>query len=179
MKGEKMETSDKLVRYGRVLNVVGKILAAVCLVGAASALTATFVALALPERLANEIIGSMEITSSIGIFKAGATLGDLIPQAAFFGLKLALVFFALGAFFYCAIAAAVLFIISSIFNSTAAKRSPFLAENVRRLKVIGIILIVASLLLGLQSLIFAFCILALAYVFQYGMELQQQADETL
>jgi len=106
-------------------------------------------------------------------------LGNLIPAGAIIGAKLMLILGSLGAMLYFLVSAIILFILSALFKSTAAARSPFLAENVKRLKVIGAILIAAALLLGFENLIYAFIILALAYVFQYGTELQQQADETL
>lgn len=174
-----MEVSDKLVRFGKVLNVVGKVLAALCLLGALGALITAIVVILIPEETISQFLKQIELTSDIGLFVPGTTLGSFLPVAAMKGIKLGLVFAIMTAFLYCVVGAIVLFILSALFNSTATKGSPFLPENVKRLKIIGVVLIVVSLLLGLQNLIFAFCFLALAYVFQYGTALQQQADETL
>ncbi|MDR1183372.1 MAG: hypothetical protein LBK67_01080 [Coriobacteriales bacterium] len=171
--------SDKLARFGRTLDVVGKILAIVCILGAVSALFIAVLAAALPEDAIIGILGSIELTSSVFDFAANAHLSDFIAPVAIISLKVLTIIFAASICIYCLLSAVILFILSAVFKATAVHRTPFLQENVKRLKIIGVILIVASFLLGLTNLIFAFCVLAFAYVFQYGTELQQQADETL
>jgi len=173
------QISNKLVRFGKVLNVVGIVLAVVCLIGALSALCGAIVVLVIPEDLIFSFLSAIKIDSSFYVFQTGTVLSDLIPLTALVGIKLTALFFLLRGFIYCTISAIILFILSALFKSTVAHRSPFLPENVKRLKVIGIILIVSAVIIGWQTLIFAFCLLALAFVFQYGTELQQQADETL
>jgi hypothetical protein len=174
-----MEASEKLVRFGRILNVVGKVLAAICLLAAFGMLILAVVILLIPEEMLHELLSSLKLTSNLGIIQAGSSLGDLITSAALTGIKITLIVSMLGSLLYCVLSAIILFIVSAVFKSTATMRSPFLPENVKRLKIIGVILIVATVLLGWSSLIPAFCMLALAYVFQYGTELQRQADETL
>ena len=172
------QTSDKLVRFGRVLDIVGKVFAVLCILAGVSCFFLAILVLLLPQDLLFNAMSTVELTSGFFVFQTGTVLSDLVPHAALIGVKLAMIFALLGGLVYCAASAIILFILSAIFKSTAARRSPFLPENVKRLKIIGIILIVASLFLGLDNLIFAFCVLALAFVFQYGTELQQQADET-
>ena len=172
-------TSDRLVRFGKVLNVVGIILAILCLLSAVSSLTGIIFVALLPEDRVYSIFSTIQLTSSFSVFQTGTMLSDLVPLTALVGFKLFIIFILLSCFFYSIVSAIILFILSKVFKSTVAHRSPFLPENVKRLKIIGVILIVATLFFGWQSLIFAFCLLALAFVFQYGTELQQQADETL
>jgi hypothetical protein len=174
-----VETSEKLVRFGRVLDVVGKVLAGICLLAAFCMLILVVILLLIPEETIYELLSSFRLTSNLGIFQAGTSLGDFITSATLTGIKITLIIAVLGAFAYSVLSGIILFIVSAVFKSTATKHSPFLPENVKRLKIVGVILIVATLLLGWTSLIPAFCILALAYVFQYGTELQRQADETL
>jgi hypothetical protein len=180
-KGVLMDTriSDKLVRFGRALDIVGKILAIICILGAVLALFTAILAAALPENAIMGILGSIEVTSDVLDLAANTRLGDFIAPAALISLKVLTVIFSASICIYCLLSAIILFILSSVFKATAVHRTPFLQENVKRLKIIGVILFIASFILGLTNLIFAFCVLAFAYVFQYGTELQQQADETL
>jgi len=173
------QTTDKLVRFGKVLNVVGIVLAVICLMAAISALVLAIVVALIPEDLVFGFLSAVKLDTAFAAFQAGTVLGDLIPLTALVGIKFTIVFLLLRSFFYATISAIILFILSSLFKSTVAHRSPFLPENVKRLKIIGIILIVSAVIIGWQTLIFAFCLLALAFIFQYGTELQQQADETL
>jgi len=173
------QTSDKLVRFGKVLNVVGIVLAILCLLAALSSLTGIIIVALIPEDLIFGALTSLRLDTSFSVFQVGTTLSDLVPLTALVGIKLTLIFVLLTSFVYSVVSAIILFILSKVFKSTVAHRSPFLPENVKRLKIIGVILIVATLFLGWQALIFAFCLLAFAFVFQYGTELQQQADETL
>jgi hypothetical protein len=173
------KTSDKLVRFGRTLDIVGKILAVFCLLAAMGSLGCLIVVLVLPEGFVLGLFDSVDISRAFSVFQPGTVLRDLVPSAAVYGVKIAAIWGTFKAFLYCLISAIILFSLSAVFNSTASKRSPFLPENVKRLKIVGVILIVTSLFLGLDNLIFAFCVLALAFMFQYGTELQQQADETL
>ena len=173
------QISDKMVRFGRVLNVVGLVFAVICLVAAAFSLLFAIIVALMPEEALFNLMGRLELTSGFFVFQTGTVLADLVPLTALIGIKVAIVFAFLGGFFYAVASAVILFIISSIFRSTVARKSPFLPENVKRLKIVGIILIIAAVFLGWETLIFAFCMLALAFIFQYGTELQQQADETL
>jgi len=173
------QTTNRLVRFGKVLNVVGIVLAVICLMAAVSALSLAIVVAFIPEDLIFQFLSAIRLDSAFAVFQAGTVLGDLVPLTALIGVKVYSLFILLKSFAYATISAIILFILSSLFKSTVAHRSPFLPENVKRLKIIGIILIVASVLIGWQTLIFAFSLLALAFIFQYGTELQQQADETL
>jgi len=173
------QTTDKLVRFGKVLNVVGTVLAVFCLLAAVSALSLAVVVAFIPEDLIFNFLNYVRLDTAFSVFQVGTALGDLIPLTALISVKLFALFLSLKSFAFATISAIILFILSALFKSTVAHRSPFLPENVKRLKIIGIILIVATLIIGWQTLIFAFCLLALAFIFQYGTELQQQADETL
>jgi uncharacterized protein YacL len=110
---------------------------------------------------------------------ANAQLGEFIIPTAIGGLRAITIIALAAGCVYSILSAIILFILSSLFKTTARDKTPFVEENVKRLKKIGILLIVGSLLLGLTNLIFAFAVFALAYVFQYGTELQRAADETL
>ena len=173
------QTSDKLVRFGKVLNIVGIVLAVICLMAALTFLCLAIMVAVIPEDLIFGVLSRFELDSAFLAFQTGTALGDLVPLTALIGIKLTALFILLRSFVYALISAIILFILSGVFKSTVAHRSPFLPENVKRLKTIGIILIVAAVVIGWQTLIFAFCLLALAFIFQYGTELQQQADETL
>jgi len=168
--------SDKLVRSGKTLDVIGKVLAILCIVAAFMALVAIPVAVLLPEDIVFRIMGYFP--SMARIF-GEMSLGTWISTTVVATLKGLFIVSAVGFIFYCGLCAVVLFILSAVFKATAVHRTPFLSQNVKRLRIIGIILIVASVALGLTNLIFAFCVFALAYVLQYGVELQQQSDETL
>jgi len=180
-KGVNMDTqaTKKLVRFGKVLNIVGKVLAVVCFLAALLSLCLVIVAIVLPEGLVINVLDAIDVSSVFAVFQPGTVLADLVPSATVIGLKLAVVLATAKAFVYFLVSSIILFILSAVFKSSATRNSPFLPENVKRLKVVGLILIVVSLFLGLANLIFAFCVLALAFIFQYGMQLQQQADETL
>ena len=173
------QTSDRLVRFGKVLNVVGIILAVISLMAAVSTLSLAIIVSVIPEDLIFGFLSAVRLDSAFAAFQAGTVLGDLIPLTALIGIKVTAIIILLRSFAYATISAIVLFILSSIFRSTVAHRSPFLPENVKRLKIVGVILIVSAVIIGWQTIIFAFCLLALAFIFQYGTELQQQADETL
>jgi hypothetical protein len=186
-----IQISDKLARFGRTLGIVGKVLAVVCILGAIASLCFAIMTAFLAEDFALGVITSIGIpldalTNSGGTIaiQAGESsfsirLGDFIPPALVTGLKVVVVSAAFASFLYCLVSAIILFVLSAMFKATAIHKTPFLDENVRRLKIIGVVLIVISLPLGLHNLILAFCIFAFAYVVQYGTELQQQADETL
>jgi hypothetical protein len=171
--------SEKLSRFGKVLNIITKILAIVCIVIAICALIATFIVAILPYDLVISLLGSLNITSNILNIPADLDLQDFILPTAIGALRLfaiiACASTCLTAIFY----AVIMFIISNFFKSTAIHNTPFLEENVKRLKITGIIMIVGALIIGWNSLIAAFAIFVFAYVFQYGTELQQQYDETL
>ena len=173
------QTSDKLVRFGKVLNVVGIVLAVICLIAAAISLLGIVLVALIPEDAIFGFFNTVQLSSTFSVFQAGTVLSELVPLTALVGLKLTIIFILLTSLTYSIVSAIILFILSKVSRSTVTHRSPFLPENVKRLKIIGVILIIATLFLGWQSLIFAFCLLAFAFVFQYGTELQQQADETL
>lgn len=166
-----MEASDKLVRFARVLNIVGKVLAAICIFAATCVLVATIGVALIPQDALYDFFTQIELAADLGFLVPGTLLSDIIPAMAMRGIKAAILSWLISILIYCIICAVILFIVSAVFKSTAAKRSPFLPENVKRLKIIGVILIVISIFLGLQNLIFAFCLLAFAFIFQYGTEL--------
>ena len=168
--------SDKLVRSGKVLDVVGKVLAAICIIGAAGAMLSVILVAFLP---ADFVMNLLHMIPRLAPVFNEASLGGAITTAIVGTVKTAFIVSTIGFALYCALCAIILFILSAVFKATAVHRTPFLFENVKRLKIIAIILIVASIALGLTNLIFAFCVFALAYVVQYGVELQQQSDETL
>jgi len=173
------QTPERLVRFGKVLNVIGIIFACLCIMAGLFFLVAAIVVLLLPEGALNSFLDSIQLGSALSVLQPGTVLSDILPPTLIAGIKYTTAAALLGGLLYAVASAAILFILSSVFRSTAVKGSPFLPENVKRLKIVGVILIVASVCLGLGNLIFAFCVLALAFIFQYGMELQQQADETL
>jgi hypothetical protein len=186
-----IQISDKLARFGRVLGIVGTVLAIICVLGAVVSLFFAIVVASLSEDFALSIITAIGIpldaitnaggaaSFSIGDSSYSIRIGEFIPPALITSLKVALIIAALAGCLYCLVSAIILFVLSAMFKATAINKTPFLAENVKRLKIIGVVLIIISLPLGLHNLILAFCIFAFAYVVQYGTELQQQADETL
>jgi len=157
--------SDKLARSGKVLDIFSKVLAVICVLGAASTLlVAVIIAFWWP----------LNIVMNIHAMSPSTFDSAIVPNLKIFGIMSAL-----GLCLYCVLCAIVLLTLSAVFKAIAVQKTPFLPENVKRLKVIGIIMIIASLTVGMLNIIFAFCVFALAYVFQYGTELQQQVDETL
>ncbi|MCL1890649.1 MAG: hypothetical protein FWG00_01270 [Coriobacteriia bacterium] len=174
--------SENLARSSRVLDIIGKVLAIICIVSAVFTLFGAIAILAIPNDLIINLLNQIPITpvtSDVISIPAGTVLGDYITLSTGSALKVALIVAAGALCVYCLLSAGLLFVVSGVFKATAVNKTPFVAENVKRLKIIGIIMIVASLVLGLTNLVFAFCVFALAYVVQYGVELQQQADETL
>ena len=98
------------------------------------------------------------------------------------------------------VVAAMLFLAGGIFRDMSREHTPFTKKNVTRLRIISPLLIVfgvvvpplASLIslifapavdlffsLNIGYLVFAAMFFCLALVFEYGAELQNQADETL
>ena len=98
------------------------------------------------------------------------------------------------------IVAAMLFVASGIFKDMSSGHTPFTKKNVNRLRVISPLLIVLGVVvpplgslislilapsvdisfsLNVGYLVFAAMFFCLALVFEYGAELQNQADETL
>ena len=173
------QVSDKLARSGRVLDVIGKVLAVFCIITAVVTVFGTIILALLPEDIVMQILSFIPFTSRIDGALGDAGLLSSITTAIVASVKAIAIFSAIGFFAYCLLSAAILFILCAVFKATAVHRTPFLPENVKRLKIIGIIMIIASLALGFHNLIFAFCVFGLAYVVQYGAELQQQSDETL
>lgn len=168
--------SEKLSRFGKVLNIITIILAIICIIIAVCALISIFIVAILPYDL---VLSLINIESDFFNLPAGSDLQDFILPTAVSGLKLfgiiACASTCITAIFY----AVIMFMISKFFKSTEIHNTPFLEENVKRLKIIGVIMIVGALIIGWNSLIAAFAIFVFAYVFQYGTELQQQYDETL
>jgi len=175
MKGTDMNTqiSNKLARFGRVLNVIGKIFAILCFIAAGIALIAMIVVALTPDDFILQTLNMLRIDAS-NTFINGNAFG-LAVAGVKIGAIFALVKLLVEALFY----AAVLLVLSLVFKSTAVNKTPFSMQNAKRLKIIGIILIIISIPFGLGNLVFAFCVFAFAYVLQYGAELQILADETL
>jgi len=95
---------------------------------------------------------------------------------------------------------AILYITSYMFKDISSKDSPFTRKIANRLRVISILIIALSIVvqplialltiiffpdvnfqifIRLEYLIFAAVFICLAFIFEYGAELQQQSDETL
>ena len=167
------QISEKLARFGRILDVIGKVLAVLCFVAALLALIGIFTVVLVPDDIFLRFLSLFNIKSSI-------LDTDTTPfVAAVISVKVGAILALIGWFFRSLFYATVLLVLSAVFKSTAINKTPFTSDNAKRLKIIGIILIVASIPFGLGNLVFAFCVFAFAYVIQYGAELQQQADETL
>jgi hypothetical protein len=175
------KTVRRLARSGKVLDVIGKVLAGFCIAVAVLSLLCALLAAMVPEDIIRNVIDMLNISirSDLLILDTGITLGSLLSTATAFSLRFFVIIPALSLCAYSVVSAIILFILSAIFKATAVNKTPFMPENVKRLRIIGIVLIIISIFFGLTNLIFAFCVFALAFVFQYGVELQKQADETL
>ncbi|MCL2632157.1 MAG: hypothetical protein FWD45_03600 [Coriobacteriia bacterium] len=171
--------SDKLARSGHTLDVISKVLAVLCIVAAVLSFIGAIAILLLPDDLILRVLSIIPVANRMFNAADGITIAGFVSTAAMIALKFVVLAATIGFCVYCLLGAFVLYILSSIFKATAVHRTPFLQENVKRLKAVGIIMIFASIVLGLHNFIFAFCVFALAYVIQYGVELQQQSDETL
>ncbi|MCL2634252.1 MAG: DUF2975 domain-containing protein [Oscillospiraceae bacterium] len=95
---------------------------------------------------------------------------------------------------------AILYIASYLFRDISREDSPFTKKNVKKLKIISVLMLALSVVvqplsalinliilpdvnihifLRLEQLIFSAVFICLALIFEYGAELQQQSDETL
>jgi len=95
---------------------------------------------------------------------------------------------------------AILIVTNRIFKDISLEYSPFLPKNIRRMRKIAILLLIDSLIspsidtairksisltatnssfFNSEMIILAIVIYCFALIFQYGVELQQQSDETL
>ena len=94
----------------------------------------------------------------------------------------------------------ILYQVRKIFRSIAGKQTPFVAENCRALRYIGILIIVISVvkqvcplilmlagigeggtgsLIQIDQWLIGGVVLSLSYIFEYGTILQKESDETL
>ena len=169
----KAHISDRLARSGRVLDVIGKVLAVICFITAALALFGAIAVAIIPDDVVVRILNLFNIENSASQTNTSPFILGVV------GAKIGAILGLAGWAVHSLINATILLLLSSVFKSTAVDKTPFTLENAKRLKIIAIILIVASIPFGLGNLVFAFCVFVFAYVLQYGAELQQQADETL
>lgn len=78
------------------------------------------------------------------------------------------------------LAEALLYLVSDLFRHIQSSATPFTDAAVKKLKAMGIMLgVVVFIDNGYLGVVVAFIGYALALIFQYGSELQRQADETL
>ena len=165
--------SEKLARFGRALDIIGKVLAVFCFLAATLMLFGAIAVLLVPDDIILSVLNLFNINLT-------TTYTNTSPYViAVIGAKTGVILGLVGRCILSVFYAIILLILSAFFKSTAVNKTPFTFENAKRLKIIGIILIVMSIPFGLGNLVFAFCLFAFAYVIQYGAELQQQADETL
>ena len=164
--------SSNLARFGKALDVIGKVLAAICFVAAGLTMLTIVIVIFIPDDI---------ILRFLSTFNSGGRPIEVVfpfviaVVSAKLGVILTLIVGAVRAIVY----AVILLSLSALFKSIAVKQTPFTPQIAKSLKVIGIVLIIVSIPLGLGNLVFAFCVFAFAYVIQYGCELQLLSDETL
>ena len=91
---------------------------------------------------------------------------------------LAVVFVLAGAM--AALVAVALFFASRMFDDLRNSHTPFKAEYARMMKIVAILALVGGLItFSLATICIAALLYCFAQVFEYGVELQQAADETL
>lgn len=75
---------------------------------------------------------------------------------------------------------ALLYLTSSLFRRIRTSETPFTPEVIKKLKTMGIMLgVIIAVDNGYMGVVIGFVVYAIALIFQYGGELQQQVDETL
>jgi hypothetical protein len=136
-------------------------------------------------------------TLAIDSFSFRGLWGDLPFGGGINEIRVALISEALGG----GVVTAVLLITSFIFKDMSRGNTPFTKKNAHRLRLVSLLLVSlsivaqplrllvyiifvtsadgASVAINFDNLIFAATFFCLALIFEYGADLQQQADETL
>ena len=128
------------------------------------------------------------ITAAAAFVFAGLSLvgADIIQEALDVVINeynisealLALVFMLAGAM--ATLVAIALFFASRMFDDLRNSHTPFKAEYARAMKIVAILALVGGLItFSLATICIAALLYCFAQVFEYGVELQQAADETL
>lgn len=107
--------------------------------------------------------------------------------------------FSIVSFVYMGLLMAILIIAGRIFSGIRKTLLPFTEENAKHLKTIAVLIAVISVVpafieaigeaiigfsmdmfyFSIEGLVLAFVVYSLAHIFEYGLNLQEQADETL
>ncbi|MDR1775840.1 MAG: DUF2975 domain-containing protein [Actinomycetes bacterium] len=184
----------KLRRFGKGLGIATKVLSIISFVVAGILLVSLIFALVVPWDTVVMNVGEVTVNvhGMVTQLTDQASTDVNVRAIALSAISLGIID---GVFF-----GFIMGILSRLFKDTAAHETPFLSTNVRRLKSVGWLLIANSFAMGIATaivevlthpvtsafdtgnggyLITGLVIFALAYVFQYGCELQQAADETL
>ena len=174
--------NGKIVKTSKLLDAILKIGGIVLIMAMVLIIVVMVITPSLNIESAGEVTNvwdvSMPLDGSVGSFRA-------LMIVTFLGL---------------AIMAAILFIESFIFKDISREGIPFTKKNSTKIRMISLLLVIqcivipplqllavrifspatnASISINLGSIIVAAVFFCLAMIFEYGAELQRQADETL
>ncbi len=141
-----------------------------------------------------ELLNDLIASEDIALLTAG---GETIFSVSMIPGIIAL--FSIVSFVYMGLIMAILIVAGKIFSGIRKTLLPFTEENTNHLKTIAILIAVISVvpalieliggaILGfsldmftfsIEGLVLAFVVYSLAHIFEYGLNLQEQADETL
>ncbi|MDO9522723.1 MAG: DUF2975 domain-containing protein [Methanocorpusculum sp.] len=142
------------------------------------------------SELFTDVLTSEDVTVLTAGGETGLTVG-MIPGI--------IALFSIVSFAYMGLIMAILIVAGKIFSGIRKTLLPFTEENTNHLKTIAVLIAVISVvpalieliggaILGfsldmftfsIEGLVLAFVVYSLAHIFEYGLNLQEQADETL
>ena len=142
------------------------------------------------SELFTDVLTSEDVTVLAAGGETGLTVG-MIPGI--------IALFSIVSFVYMGLIMAILIVAGKIFSGIRKTLLPFTEENTNHLKTIAILIAVISVVpalieaiggaiigfsmdmftFSIEGLVLAFVVYSLAHIFEYGLNLQEQADETL
>jgi hypothetical protein len=142
------------------------------------------------SELFTDVLTSEDVTVLTAGGETGLTVG-MIPGI--------IALFSIVSFVYMGLIMAILIVAGKIFSGIRKTLLPFTEENTNHLKTIAILIAVISVVpafieaigeaiigfsldmftFSIEGLVLAFVVYSLAHIFEYGLNLQEQADETL
>lgn len=142
------------------------------------------------SELFTDVLTSEDVTVLTAGGETGLTVGMILGIIALFSIV---------SFVYMGLIMAILIVAGKIFSGIRKTLLPFTEENTNHLKTIAILIAVISVVpafieaigeaiigfsmdmftFSIEGLVLAFVVYSLAHIFEYGLNLQEQADETL
>ncbi|MCL2698281.1 MAG: hypothetical protein FWE74_09415 [Oscillospiraceae bacterium] len=170
----------KIKKFSKVIYVLLKILFILCIVACVLLMATGILSLFNPDTNTIVIAGrEIELFTvfSVGYMNVNLPVG-WEADINFLGMSF---YPAVG--FYSSILSAVMAVgtwfTMDVFKKLKEDASPFRSEVVRALKKTAVALLFVGIISGAMSLIAAAIVWLLSLIFEYGAQLQQQADETI